>query len=172
MTASRIADVNKNKVSGWLNEDGVIHGESDTSAMPLFRWVLQLKDTNLAIYTMDKFPDRVILQSDITFTAEQQDLLHKQWQKPQLDKLLLNITSSLTTFNVRYNILHTKEIITGIRISLFLIDGLNKEVIIKCIARIGEVLAVTLNQLSSVIGVELQQLKEQQKESSFNPLAT
>ena len=90
----------------------------------------------------------------------------------KLSKLQLNIVSSLTNFNVRHKILHNKDKkVIGIRVFLFLIDSLNKDTLLNSVYRIGEVLTVTLNQLSSVIGVELQQLQEQQKAGSFNPLA-
>ena len=165
-------EVNRNKILDWLKEDNVIHTEEDVSKSSVLRWNISTKPNNIAIYTMTTFPDRVIIQSDINFTEEQQEFLHKKWDKTKLNTLILNITTSLATFNVRCTILHDKEIFTGIRMSSFLIDNLNKETLMNSLVRIGEVLMVTLNQLSSVIGVELEQLKKQQEESSFNPLAT
>ena len=168
----RQIEVNRNKILGWLKEDNIIHKETDVSKFPVFKWSIHVKDNNIAIYTIASLPDRVIVQSDITFSEEQQDLLNKKWDIKKLNALILNIITSLTTFNVRYRILQKEDKITGIRIHLFLIDSLNKETLMNSVSRIGEVFAVTLFQLSSVIGVELQQLKEQQEASSFNPLAT
>ena len=166
------AEVNKNKILDWLKEDNIVHTEVDVSKFPAFKWNINIKNNNIAIYTMAALPDRVIIQSDINFTEEQQEFLHKKWDKIKLNTLILNITTSLANFNVRCTILHDKETFTGIRMSLFLIDSLNKDTLMNSFVRIGEVLTVTLNQLSSVIGVELEQLKKQQEGSSFNPLAT
>ena len=154
-----------------LKADGVHHTENDVSKLPIILWSIQIE--GIVIYCMSKLPDRVIIQADIVFLEEQQNLLNKQWESTKLTKLLLSMSSSLTNFNVRKQFLvNNDKGIRGIRVYLFLIDGLNKEAIMNSILRIGEVLEVTLNQLSSVIGVELEQLKKQQEESSVNPLAT
>lgn len=169
----RQIEVNKNKILDWLKEDNIPHKEIDVSKIPALRWNILIEGGQVAIYAMNNLPDRVIIQADINFTEEQQNLINKKWDEPKLSKLLLNILSSLTNFNVRHRILQkeNKEI-RGFRMNLFLIDGLNKESLMNSILRIGEVFLVTLNQLSSVIGVELQKLEEQQKAASFNPLAT
>jgi len=169
--SSRQPEVNKNKILDWLIADGVPHTESDVSKLPTLLWSIQME--GIAIYCMSKLPDRVIIQADIVFLEEQQNLLNKQWESTKLTQLLLSMSSSLTNFNVRKQFLFNKdEGIRAIRVYLFLIDGLNKESIMNAIVRISEVLEVTLNQLSSVIGIELEQLKKQQEESSVNPLAT
>ncbi len=169
--SARKAEVNKNKILDWL-KDNFSLTEIDVSQMPEVAWSISIGG-GIAIYTINKNPDKVITQSDILFSEEQQDLLNNQWEKSKLSKLQLNITSSLTNFNVRYEFLLNKDKkIRGVRIHLFLIDNLNKETLLYSVFRIGEVLTVTLNQLSSVIGVELQQLQDQQDVSSFNPLAT
>lgn len=169
--SSKQPEVNKNKILDWLKKDNVDHAEIDTSSLPALLWGIQIG--GILIYCMDKFPDRVIIQADIAFSKEQQELVNKQWDSPKRTKLQLNFSSSLTNFNVRHQFLLNEEKgIRGIRIHLFLIDDLNKESLMYAISRINEVVEVTLNQLSSVIGVELQQLQEQQNASSFNPLAT
>lgn len=169
--SARKAEVNKNKIVDWL-KDNFSLTEIDVSQMPEVAWSISIGG-GIAIYTLNKNPDKVITQSDILFSEEQQDLLNNQWELSKLSKLQLNITSSLTNFNVRYEFLLNKDKkIRGVRIHLFLIDSLNKETLLYSVFRIGEVLTVTLNQLSSLIGVELQQLQDQQDASSFNPLAT
>jgi len=170
--SSRQIEVNRNKILDWLKADGLVFDEVDVSKSPILEWNIHIKANNLSIYTMTAVPDRVVIQSDISFTQEQKDLLHKKWSKIKLNTLILNITTSLTNFNVRYTILHDKDVMTGIRINLFLIDSLNKDTLMNSVVRIGEVLRVTLYQLSSVIGVGLEELKQQQEASSFNPLAT
>ena len=100
-------------------------------------------------------------------------MLNKQWVKERLAKFQYEIVASLTSFNVRHQLLTDKDNnFRGIRIDLFLIDNLNKENFMKCYSRIEEVWRVTLFQVSATVGIELQALKDQQKASSFNPLAT
>jgi len=166
------AEVNKNKILDWLKEDNVVHEEVDVSQKPELKWNIHIKTNRIAVYTPTAYPDRVFIQSDLTFSEEQIDLLNKQWAKPKLSTLILQITSSLTNFNVRHTILTKEKEVTGIRIFLTLIDSLDKETLSNSLDRIVEVLNVTLHQLSSVMRVELQQLKEQQKAGSENPLAT
>ena len=169
--SSRQPEVNKNKILDWI-KGSFPNKEDDVTKFPNILWSIQIGGGGLIVYTMDTFPDRVIIQADISFSDEQQDLLNKKWDVQKLSKLQLQIISSLTNFNVRHSILSNKnKEITGFRIFLFLIDNLNKETLLNSIFRIVDVLNVTLNQLSAVIGIELQQLKQQQKESSFNPLA-
>ena len=169
--SSRQPEVNKNKILDWLKADGLLCTESDVSKLSTILWSIQIG--GVVIYCMSKLPDRVTIQADIVFSEEQQDLINKQWESTKLAKLLLSISSSLTNFNVRRRFLFNEDKgIRGIRTYLFLIDGLNKESLMNTLLRIGEVVEVTLNQLSSVIGVELEQLKKQQEESSVNSLAT
>jgi len=75
--------------------------------------------------------------------------------------------------NVRHQILfNDKKEFTGIRMFLILIDSLNKDTFLNSHIRISEVFGTMLQGLSSFLGVEMKKLKQAEKESSENPLAS
>lgn len=173
MISLKQSEINKNKIVDWLKEDTISFKEIDLKKVPDFLWCIDLGLGSIITYTRKPLPDRVFIQVDILFTDEQQDMLNKQWNKTKLAQLQLRIVSSLTNLNVRHHILHDKDKnFTGIRIFSFLIDNLNKENFLNSFFRLNEVLNATLMQVSATVGIELQALKDQQKASSFNPLAT
>jgi len=97
--SSRQADVNKNKILDWL-KNYFVHKELDVSQISNTLWSIQIGGGPIAIYSMTNTPERVIVQSDVNFTEDQQDLLNKKWDKPKLSKLQLMIASSLTNTNL------------------------------------------------------------------------
>lgn len=173
MISPRQSEINKNKIVDWLKEDKMPFKELDVKQYPELSWNIVIGGFNVVAYTTKTHPDRVFIQTDISFSKEQQDLLNKQWSKEKLVKFQLQVVASLTSFNIHNEILFDKdENIRGIRIYSFLIDNLNKENFMNSQRRLEEVFIVILTQVSATMEIELQALKDQQKASSVNPLAT
>ena len=173
MISPRQSEINKNKIVDWLKEDKMPFQELDVKQYPELSWNIVIGGVNIVAYTTKAHPDRVFIQTDISFLKEQQDLLNKQWSKEKLVKFQLQVVASLTSFNIHNEILLDKdENIRGIRIYSFLIDNLNKENFMNSQRRLEEVFIVILTQVSATMEIELQALKDQQRASSVNPLAT
>jgi len=171
MTVSK-AEVNKNKIIGWLKEDGITFKENDVSKLPLLEWSLTVGVNPISVYTVKKLPDRVFVQADIGLAKEHQELINEKWEKPKLNNLLGSFVTSIVSLNVRQRILlDDKKKVRGFRMHDFLIDSLNKENLIKTYLRIDEVVILTLQRLSSSLGIEMQKLQQEQKTGSENPLA-
>ena len=171
MTVSK-AEVNKNKIIGWLKEDGIDFKEMDIIKLPLMEWGLSVGKNHILIYTMKKFPDRVIVQADIDLGVTK-ELLNEKWDKQRLNNLLASFVATIISLNLKQKILFDdKKKVRGFRIHDFLIDSLNKENLLKTYLRITEVVILTLQSLSSSIGVEMQKLQQEQKAGSENPLAS
>jgi len=172
MTVSK-AEINKNKIIGWLKEDEIPFKEIDISKLPLLEWSLSVGVNPISIYTAKTLPDRVFIQSDIGLAKEHKELINEKWEKTKLNTLLSQFVSSIISLNVRQRILlDDDKKIRGFRIHDFLIDNLNKENLIKTYLRIDEVIILTLQRLSSALGIEIQKLKQEQKTGSENPLAS
>ena len=172
MTVSK-AEVNKNKIIDWLKEDGIDFKETDVSKLPELEWSLAAGVNPISIYTVKKLPDRVIIQADIGLGEKHKELINEKWEKPKLNNLLGSFVTSIISLNVRQRILFDdKKMVRGFRIHDFLIDSLNKENLLKTYLRITEVVILTLQSLSSSIGVEMQKLQQEQKAGSENPLAS
>ena len=170
MTVSKAED-NKNKVIDWLKEDEFDFKETDASKLPLFEWCLSVGKNHILIYTLKKLPDRVIVQADIGL-GETKELLNEKWDKQRLNNLLASFVATIISLSVKQKILFDdKKKVRGFRIHDFLIDSLNKENLLKTYLRINEVVILTLQSLSSSIGVEMQKLQQEQKAGSENPLA-
>ena len=171
MTVSK-AEVNKNKIIGWLKEDEITFKENDVSKLPLLEWGLTVGVNPISIYAVKKLPDRVFVQADIGLAKEHQELINEKWEKPKLNNLLGSFVTSIVSLNVRQKILlNDKKKVRGFRMHDFLIDSLNKENLIKTYLRIDEVVILTLQRLSSSLGIEMQKLQQEQKTGSENPLA-
>jgi len=170
MTVSK-AEVNQNKIISWLKEDGIDFKEMDIIKLPLIEWGLSVGKNHILIYTMKKLPDRVIVQADIDLGVTK-ELLNEKWDKQRLNNLLTSFVATIISLSVKQKILFDdKKKVRGFRIHDFLIDSLNKENLLKTYLRINEVVILTLQSLSSSIGVEMQKLQQEQKTGSENPLA-
>ena len=103
MTISK-AEVNQNKIIGWLKEDGIDFKEMDISKLPLLEWGLSVGKSHILIYTMKKLSDRVIVQADIDL-GETKELVNEKWEKPKLNNLLTSFVTSVISLNVKQKIL-------------------------------------------------------------------
>jgi len=166
-----ISNTNKNLVVGWLTEDNIPFKDKSSDAdQNVFEWLLHVDNLNTAIYTMKKFPDRIYIQHDVRLSDKHRELVNKKWEKPKLTSLLLGLTTNLTTFNTRYQILLVNQEFIGVRIYALQID-LNKNDFLNEYLRITEIFNVVLNQLSASLGIEVQKLQQEQKTGEVNPLA-
>ncbi|MCH8833749.1 MAG: hypothetical protein IIA81_05610 [Thaumarchaeota archaeon] len=173
MSSSKKLGVNRNKIITWLQEDKIPFKEVDVSKMPKLAWDLSVDNNHVLVYSITNLPDRVYIQRDIRLGKILQKIVNKDWKKSKLNGLLIDTESALTNLNVRHQILfNDKKEFTGIRMFLILIDSLNKDTFLNSHLRISEVFATMLQGLSSFLGVEIKKLKQAEKESSENPLAS
>jgi len=173
MSSSKKLGVNRNKIITWLQEDKIPFKEVDVSKMPKLAWDLSVDNNHVLVYSITNLPDRVYIQRDIRLGKRLQKIVNKDWKKSNLNGLLISTESALTNLNVRHQILfNDKKEFTGIRMFLILIDSLNKDTFLNSHIRISEVFATMLQGLSSFLGVEMKKLKQAEKESSENPLAS
>ena len=173
MSSSKKLGVNRNKIITWLQEDKIPFKEVDVSKMPKLAWDLSVDNNHVSVYSITNLPDRVYIQRDIRLGKILQKIVNKDWKKSKLNGLLIDTESALTNLNVRHQILfNDKKEFTGIRMFLILIDSLNKDTFLNSHLRISEVFATMLQGLSSFLGVEIKKLKQAEKESSENPLAS
>ena len=173
MSSSKKLGVNRNKIITWLQEDKIPFKEVDVSKMPKLAWDLSVDNNHILVYSITNLPDRVYIQRDIRLGKILQKIVNKDWKKSKLNGLLSSTESALTNLNVRHQILfNDKKEFTGIRMFLILIDSLNKDTFLNSHLRISEVFATMLQGLSSFLGVEIKKLKQAEKESSENPLAS
>ena len=173
MSSSKKLGVNRNKIITWLQEDKIPFKEVDVSKMPKLAWDLSVDNNHVLVYSITNLPDRVYIQRDIRLGKILQKIVNKDWKKSKLNGLLIDTESALTNLNVRHQILfNDKKEFTGIRMFLILIDSLNKDTFLNSHLRISKVFATMLQGLSSFLGVEIKKLKQAEKESSENPLAS
>jgi len=173
MSSSKKLEVNKNKIISWLQEDKIPYKEQDVSKVPKVAWHLSIDTNPVSVYSIKDLPDRVYLQKDIRLSLELQELVNKKWDKPKLNGLLASVESALTNLNVRHQLLfNDKKEFTGVRMHFILIDSLNKDTFLNSHLRISEIFGTMIQGLSSLLGVELKKLKQAEKTSSENPLAS
>ena len=173
MSSSKKLGVNRNKIITWLQEDKIPFKEVDVSKMPKLAWDLSVDNNHVLVYSITNITDRVYIQRDIRLGKRLQKIVNKDWKKSNLNGLLISTESALTNLNVRHQILfNDKKEFTGIRMFLILIDSLNKDTFLNSHLRISEVFGTMLQGLSSFLGVEMKKLKQAEKESSENPLAS
>jgi len=173
MSSSKKLEVNKNKIISWLQEDKIPCQETDISKVPDLAWNLLIDKNQVSVYSRADIPDRIFIQKDIRLSPELQELTNKSWGKPKLNGLLISIDSTLTNLNVRHQILfNDKKEFTGVRMHFILIDSLNKDTLLNSHLRLSEVFNTMMQSLSNLMGVEMKKLKEAEKTSSDNPLAS
>jgi len=105
------------------------------------------------IYTLKKFPDRIILQSDIRFHSKSVEVL-KSMDAKKRNGIIFNVTNALTSFNVRKRLLFNEEkILNGIRIHVFTHEPqLTKDWILNSDIRIKEVTISIMDILNVSVG--------------------
>ncbi len=173
MSSSKKLQVNKNKIITWLQEDKIPYKQEDTSKIPALAWNLIVGNNRVLVYSTTALPDRVFIQRDIRLSKRLQVRVNKKLDKQKLNSLVINIDSGLTNLNVRHQILfNDKKEFTGVRINLILIDNLNKETLLNSYFRVSEVFLTMTQGLSSLFGVAMDKLKQAEKKSSENPLAS
>ena len=173
MSSSKKLEVNKNKIITWLQEDKIPCEEVDVSKVSTLAWNIAVDHIQVSVYSVTDLPDRVFIQKDIRFPEDIRELVNKKWDTPKLNSLLINIETTLTNLNVRHQFLfNDKKEFTGVRMNLILIEGLNKETLLNSHFRVSEVFLIMMQNLSSLLGVEMNKLKQEEKKHSKNPLAS
>ena len=71
MISPKQSEINKNKIVGWLKEDKMPFKELDVKQQPELSWNIRIARNNVIAYTIKTHPDRVFVQTDISFSDEQ-----------------------------------------------------------------------------------------------------
>jgi len=169
---TKTADQLKNMIIDWCKQDGI-----DCQELPLKEdspssWQLVLGKPKVIVYIQKKFPDRIMFQNDIKFAEEHHKLINETWDMNKKQTMILNLQINGVSFNVHQEFLGDQNTMNGIRQYLIHSNpSFEKHDFLDKMMRLQEIHIVTLNVLSSTLGVAMNVMKQQEEaKDSKNPL--
>lgn len=161
---------NKEKILTWLEEANIAYTITDIekSNRKDLLFSIIAGNPSVAIYTMTAIPDRINLQTDIVFGGEHIQLLEKMSEAVH-SKLIVDISSSLTTFNIRHRFFLKDNKLEKIRLYLFMHDDsniLNKDRFLQDFLRVQEVTRLLLDIINMNLGIAIKTQTAQQDEDT------
>lgn len=168
---------NKEKILTWLEEANIAYTITDIekSNRKDLLFSITAGNPSIAIYTMTTIPDRINLQTDIVFGQEHIQLLEKM-SEVEHSKLIVDISSRLTTFNIRHRFFLKDNKVEKIRLYLFMHDDsniLNKDRFLQDFFRVQEVTRLLVDIINMNLGIAIKtQIVQQDEDTRDRPGVT
>lgn len=148
----------KNKITSWLEDVGVKYEvskleEKELSDLLEFIILANIRDRKYSIYTMKKFPDRVIIQGEISLIEEHRKIT-RDMDNAKYNTFIINLQDKLTSYDVRYEFVTEGKQVNIIKIHQFIhYDVLDKDRFLQTYVRVQEVSNIIINLVSFGLGV-------------------
>jgi len=153
----------RERVIGWLNEDGVEFQEDQLNERQQRELIFMLhgirKNTPpVLVYTMNRYTDRIIIQAEFRLNDEQIRRINTEWQAQRRNIVFAQVRNLAIQMNTRPLIMtDANQQITGVRIHQFIIeDELTKNKFINSFVTIQDVLSAVMNFTVLNIGGNVQ----------------
>ncbi len=156
----RTPDEIKAQIVSWLNEANIQFDDvqlNENQAKDLEFMIVTKAALKNQIYILKRLPGRVIIQSELGLAQEHREMV-RTMDAPKRNALFLNLSNTLTLYNVRYRFILDGVQLNGIRIHLFKHDDqLTKDWIVETSIRLQEITSNLLNLINIGLGRPPQQ---------------
>lgn len=160
----------KNKIIQWCKDDNLSCVDLSKKNPHAF-WVLAIGNPSIIVNQTEKFADRIYFSSVIGIASQHRKLI-ETWTAEKKGNLTKNLSLQAVQFDVNLSFDVKDNQITGIRQFMIHFDSkIEKGEFLKLVFRLQPIHNITLNSLNVALGLELNQLQQQEKASSENPLS-